>query len=81
MGAQQQQQQPGSLAFPYQTTSKTDGSTQIVLQAITAMPQYEQKSFEEIRLEDYLAGNKGSQGQTPAPSTGFGGGFGSAGKG
>jgi len=39
------------------------------------MPQYEQKSFEELRLEDYLAGNKGTKGQA-TPNTGFGG-FGS----
>jgi len=60
---------------PYQTTtSKQDGNTSIILQAITAMPQYEQKSFEELRLEDYMAGNKGTKGQAaPATSTGFGG--------
>ena len=61
--------------MPYQTTtSKQDGNTSIILQAITAMPQYEQKSFEELRLEDYMAGNKGTKGQAaPATSTGFGG--------
>ncbi|EED91206.1 hypothetical protein THAPSDRAFT_262891, partial [Thalassiosira pseudonana CCMP1335] len=70
------QQQTGTAAVPYQETSKNDGSSSIILQAITAMPQYEQKSFEELRLEDYLAGNKGTQGQAPV-STGFGG-FGAA---
>lgn len=68
---------------PYQTTSKADGTNQIILQSITAMPQYEQKSFEELRLEDYLAGNKGSKGQAAPTATGFGatpsfGGFGAA---
>lgn len=38
------------------------------------MPQYEQKSFEELRLEDYMAGNKGTKGQAPpAAASGFGG--------
>ena len=38
------------------------------------MPQYEQKSFEELRLEDYMAGNMGTKGQAaPASTSGFGG--------
>ena len=42
------------------------------------MSQYESKSFEELRYEDYLAGNKGNQGQQqPAAPAGFGG-FGAA---
>ena len=75
---QQQQQQPpqaGSTVVPYSSTNKQDGNNSIVLQSITAMPQYEQKSFEELRLEDYMAGNKGTKGQA-TPNTGFGG-FGS----
>ncbi|KAL3778208.1 hypothetical protein ACHAW5_009610 [Stephanodiscus triporus] len=76
-GQPQQQGQTGTTVAQYQTTMKQDGTSTIVLQAITAMPQYEQKSFEELRLEDYMAGNKGTQGQAaPAPSA-FGG-FGAA---
>jgi len=74
---QPQQTQTGSTMAPYQTTQKQDGTNQIVLQAITAMPQYELKSFEELRVEDYMAGNKGTKGQAAPAATGFGG-FGAA---
>jgi DNA polymerase sigma len=37
----------------YKTTTAMDGTNMVVLHAITAMPQYEQKSFEELRLEYY----------------------------
>ena len=75
---QQQQTQTGSTVAPYQATAQQDGSNQIVLQAITAMPQYDQKSFEELRLEDHLAGKKGTKEQAaPAAAGGFGG-FGAA---
>ena len=70
-----QQQKPGSLAYPYQQITKQDGNNNITLHSITAMQQFESKSFEELRLEDYLVGNKGSQGQqtqAPAVTSGFG---------
>jgi len=69
---------PGTLATPYSVTSKSDGSTTINIQAITAMPQYEAKSFEELRFEDYQAGNKGSMGQ-PGAAAPVTGGFGTTG--
>ncbi|KAL7542612.1 hypothetical protein ACHAXR_011934 [Thalassiosira sp. AJA248-18] len=74
---QPQQTQTGSTVAPYQSSTKQDGTNSIILQAITAMPQYEQKSFEELRLEDYLAGNKGTKGAAAPAPAGFGG-FGAA---
>jgi len=74
------QQTTGTASIPFTTTNKNDGSNTIVLQSISGMPQFEQKSFEELRLEDYAAGNKGTKGQVTAaaPATGGFGGFGSA---
>ena len=73
------QQTAGTASVPYTASSKQDGSNTIVLQSITGMPQFEQKSFEELRLEDYAAGNKGTKGQAAAaPATGGFGGFGAA---
>ena len=71
------QQTAGTASAPFTTTSKSDGNNSIILQSITGMPQFEQKSFEELRLEDYAAGNKGTKGATAAPSAGGFGGFGS----
>lgn len=75
--------QPGSSSVPYSMSSKPDGSTTISIHAISAMQAYENKSFEELRCEDYSAGNKGTQGQQQpvGTSVGFGatqtpGGFG-----
>ena len=62
--------QPGTKAVPYQVTTRTDGATSINLQTLTAMPAYESKSTEELRLEDYMAGNKGTMGQAPVASPG-----------
>jgi nuclear pore complex protein Nup98-Nup96 len=68
----------GTASVPFQVTRKQDGTTHINFQSITAMPQYENKSFEELRLEDYMSGNKGggsvggSSGFGQSTSTGFG---------
>uniref|UniRef100_A0A7S3QAT4 Peptidase S59 domain-containing protein n=1 Tax=Chaetoceros debilis TaxID=122233 RepID=A0A7S3QAT4_9STRA len=63
----------GSRMAPFVETRKVDGSSNISFQSITAMPVYEGKTFEELRMEDYMAGNKGSQGQpAPAAMGGFG---------
>jgi len=50
-GAVQTSQQSGTSAVPYQQTSKQDDNTTITIQAISAMPVYENKSFEELRFE------------------------------
>jgi len=67
----------GSKAAPFTVTSSSDGnnatSSQISFQSITAMPQYEGKSFEEIRFEDYKMGNKGdSTGNNTGAAASFG---------
>ena len=45
----------------FETTTKYDGNTKIVFQSITAMPQYAHLSVEELRLQDYLSGNRGTK--------------------
>lgn len=42
------------------------------------MTQYENKCFEELRVEDYMAGNKGQQQQPQQTAAGGFGGFGTA---
>ena len=64
--------QEGTRAAPFQVTTKKDNNTTINLYSITAMPQYENKSFEELRFEDYAQGNKGSA-STPTTSNAPGG--------
>lgn len=75
--SQQQGQGGGTRVAPYQVTQKQDGSSTIQLQAISAMPQYEHKSFEELRYEDYSQGNRGSSTPQASLQGGFSGGFGS----
>ena len=59
----------GTLQTAYSDTRVNDGSTHINFKSIAGMPQYDKKSFEELRLEDYMAGNKGAQGQNIGGST------------
>ncbi|ELU16922.1 hypothetical protein CAPTEDRAFT_222010 [Capitella teleta] len=81
MGASQQQQTGTSIKFnppPGSDTMMKGGQTQSIStkhQCITAMKEYEAKSLEELRVEDYLANRKGPS-QTPAGSAPTGGLFG-----
>ena len=82
-GAPAAAQTVGTASTPYSATTHPDGNDSITLQAISAMAAFQDKSFEELRVEDYTNGNKGTQGKAPA-ATGFGattstgfGGFGS----
>mmetsp|Transcript_925 Transcript_925/g.1148 ORF Transcript_925/g.1148 Transcript_925/m.1148 type:complete len:1736 (+) Transcript_925:182-5389(+) len=70
----------GSKVAPFNVTNRNDGNnnTQISFQSITAMQQYEAKSFEEIRFEDYSMGNKGDGSGNNSTATGGFGGFGAA---
>lgn len=47
---------------PYQPTPEADSGTQTAgkLESISAMPVYKDKSHEELRFEDYQAGDKGT---------------------
>ncbi|XP_045508854.1 nuclear pore complex protein Nup98-Nup96, partial [Colias croceus] len=80
-GAFGQQQASGTAHVKYQPVAGTDvvvkgGNSQTVNirhHCITCMKEYETKSLEELRLEDYTAGRKGSSGmfgfQQPADNT------------
>jgi len=77
-GAQSQQARPGTGQPPYQPTRDTEQNTsgkrmEMVYHCITTNPAYRNKSFEELRIEDYQQGNKGRGGAAPAA-----GGFGSS---
>jgi len=55
----------GSSSVAYTTTNKPDSNSgTIVLRSISAMPAFEKKSPEEIRWEDYQAGNRGTKSAT-----------------
>ncbi|XP_052793615.1 nuclear pore complex protein Nup98-Nup96-like [Mya arenaria] len=87
-GQQQQQQNGTSIKFnplTGQDTMVKNGQTQTINtkhQCITAMKEYETKSLEELRVEDYISGRKGKQAGTsgfgfaaPATTTGQTAGF------
>ena len=69
----------GTKVPPYQATTRQDGTSSIQMQTITAMQQYETKSLDELRYEDYMQGNKGTGTAGGAAPGGFGA-FGSPGK-
>lgn len=54
----------GSRVTPYAQTPETDGTSGAQaggkLESISAMPAYKEKSHEELRWEDYQAGDKGN---------------------
>ena len=59
------QQRAGSRATPYAQTPEADSGTGTQpagkLESISAMPAYKEKSHEELRWEDYQAGDKGNK--------------------
>jgi len=65
---------PGTSSVPYATTSIPEGNSgqQLQLHSITAMEAYKNRSFEELRYEDYVAGNRGTMGSAPATTSAFG---------
>lgn len=65
---QQQQTKGGTKVVQYQRTTKIDGPDSITFHAITAMKGYEQKSFEELRLEDYTFEHRYPNGQADLAS-------------
>lgn len=70
----------GSVLVKYQPTIGTDtlmkggtpNNVNTKQHCITAMKEYESKSLEELRVEDYLANRKGPQAGTSAGFGGFG---------
>eukprot|EP01135_Chromosphaera_perkinsii_P008727 Nk52_evm60s1444 gene=Nk52_evmTU60s1444 len=74
----------GTLDPKYQPTNVSDSTTGVQCRqmAITTMPQYQGKSFEELRFEDYQQGRKGGAAAAGGAAGGmFGGssGFGTSG--
>uniref|UniRef100_A0A7S2K6Z9 Uncharacterized protein n=1 Tax=Leptocylindrus danicus TaxID=163516 RepID=A0A7S2K6Z9_9STRA len=51
--------QLNSNTLSYEPIRVIDGTSRVSLQSITAMPEFEQMSFEELRAADYQSGNKG----------------------
>ena len=67
---QQQQQMDSTMANDCKTSRRADRiNNRIVLPAITSMPQFDNKSFEELNLEDCKEGNKGQNLQTATNHT------------
>ncbi|KAJ7532285.1 hypothetical protein O6H91_14G081000 [Diphasiastrum complanatum] len=70
-------QRAGSRSTPYAVTNDADAAASGQagkLMSISAMPAYKNKSVEELRFEDYQAGDKG--GPNPNPQSASGGIFG-----
>jgi hypothetical protein len=67
--------QNGTRATPFQVTTKKDDYETIKLHSITAMSQYEYKSFEELRFEDYSQGNMGATATATSTASNHAGGF------
>ncbi|KAL4323096.1 hypothetical protein GQ457_11G032050 [Hibiscus cannabinus] len=69
-------QRGGSRAAPYTPTTDADSGTgtqpAAKLESISAMPVYKEKSHEELRWEDYQAGDKGGPQPSAQPSGGIG---------
>ncbi|USW52842.1 Putative nuclear protein [Septoria linicola] len=62
----------GTAAVPFQAFQEKDGATNQTshFQSITFQQPYQSKSFEELRVEDYLQGRR--QGTTNGQAAGFG---------
>jgi len=63
---------PAFKPVPIQDSgSKTGGPVTVYLQSITAMNAYSTKSFEELRMEDYMKGNKAPGAKPGGAGLGF----------
>ncbi len=60
----------GTSIAKFEPVIERDPSGPVTIHSISAMPVYKDKSFDELRWEDYQAGRKGAGAATATTGTG-----------